>query len=75
VKGNDMNPDSKKFSFNWSDFLSLGRNAILVGLAASLTYMGENIGDVDMGTSGVLMVPLVAVLIDAAVKWSKDNTK
>lgn len=70
-----MNPDSKKFSFNWSDFLSLGRNAILVGLAASLTYMGENIGDVDMGTSGVLMVPLVAVLIDAAVKWSKDNTK
>ena len=70
-----MNPDSKKFSFNWGDFLSLGKNAALVGFAASLTYIGENMGELDMGTSGVLIVPIVAILIDAAIKWSKDNTK
>ena len=70
-----MNPDSKKFSINWGEFLSLGKNAALVGVAASLTYIGENMGELDMGTSGVLIVPIVAILIDAAIKWSKDNTK
>ena len=75
MKGIDMNPDSKKFSFNWSDFLGLGKNALLVGIAASLTYMGDNMDQIDMGTSGILVVPIVAILIDAAIKWSKDNTK
>lgn len=70
-----MNSDSKKFSFNWTDFLGLGRNALLVGVAASLTYMGDNMDQVDMGTSGILFVPIVAILIEAAIKWSKDNTK
>ena len=70
-----MNPDSNKLSFNWSDFLGLGKNALLVGIAASLTYMGDNMDQIDMGTSGILVVPIVAILIDAAIKWSKDNTK
>jgi hypothetical protein len=70
-----MNSDSKKFSFNWADFISLGRNAILVGAAASLAYMGENIGELDFGTSSALMVPIIAIIIEAGVKWAKDNTK
>tara|TARA_R110000765_G_scaffold179317_3_gene285147 strand:+ start:1566 stop:1787 length:222 start_codon:yes stop_codon:yes gene_type:complete len=70
-----MNPNSKKFSFNWIDFISLGRNAVLVGIAASLAYMSENIAELDFGTSGVLMVPIIVVLIEGGGKWAKDNMK
>lgn len=70
-----MNPDSKKFSFNWADFISLGKNAVLVGSAASLAYMSENIDELDFGTSGVLLVPIIVILIEGAMKWAKDNGK
>jgi len=68
-----MNPDSKRFSVNWKDITSLGKNAALVGLAASLTYVGANIGSVDMGDKGVLAVPVIAILIDTCLKWLKSN--
>ena len=70
-----MNTDSKKFTLNTSDLVNLGKNAALVGLAAVLTYVGENIADVDLGTTGIMLVPVVSVAIDTFVKWIKDNTK
>jgi hypothetical protein len=70
-----MNSDSKKCSFNCGDFLSLGKNAILVGCAASLTYVGDNMDDIDMGKSGIMIVPIVAIVIEAIIKWTKDNRK
>lgn len=41
--------DSKAFTLNTSDLVNLGKNALLVGLAAMLTYVGENVSDVDLG--------------------------
>jgi hypothetical protein len=70
-----MNSDSKRFAFNWNDFINLGKNAGLVGLAAALAYMGDNLGELDMGTSSALFVPIFAIMIDAAVKWAKNNQK
>ena len=70
-----MNTDSKKFTLNTSDLVNLAKNAALVGLAAVLTYVGENIADVDLGTTGIMLVPVVSVAIDTFVKWIKDNTK
>ena len=67
--------DSKAFSLNASDLLNLGKNAILVGLAATLTYVGENISNVDLGTTGIMLVPVVSVGIDTLVKWLKNNKK
>lgn len=67
--------DSKKFSLNTTDVVNLGKNALLVGLAAMLTYVGENVSSVDLGTTGVLLVPVVTVGIDTLVKWMKNNTK
>lgn len=66
---------SKPFSLNSGDLVKVGKNALLVGLAAVLTYVGENITKVDLGTAGVMLVPVVAVVIDSLVKWVKDNTK
>lgn len=66
---------SKSFTLNTSDLVNLAKNAALVGLAAVLTYVGENIADVDLGATGVMIVPVVSVGIDTLVKWIKNNTK
>jgi len=64
---------SKKFSLNWADISKIGRNALLVGSAAALTYVAGNLDQIDLGTLGALFVPIVAVGLDTAIKWLKDN--
>ena len=58
---------SKAFSINVADFRRVGINGLLVGLAATLTYVGGNIADVDFGASGMVIVPIISILLDAAV--------
>lgn len=65
--------DSKSFSLNYNDYLVLAKNAGLVALAAGLTFVGENVSDLDLGNAGVMIVPVVAVVIDTVVKWAKNN--
>lgn len=66
---------SKAFTMDVNDVVSIGKNALLVGLAAVLTYVGENLANIDLGAMGPLLVPVVAVVINTIVKWAKDNTK
>lgn len=66
--------DSKSFSLNKNDIIALVKNAGLVALAAGLTFVGENLAKADLGAYGPLLVPVVAVVIDAAVKWAKNNS-
>jgi hypothetical protein len=66
---------SSAFSLNSTDLISVGKNALLVGLAAVLTYVGENLAKVDLGNMSALIVPVVAVVINTVVKWAKDNSK
>jgi hypothetical protein len=70
-----MNYGSKAFSLNTTDLISVGKNALLVGLAAVLTYVGNNLAHLDLGSMSALIVPVVAVVINTVVKWAKDNTK
>ena len=64
---------SKAFSINVADFRRVGINGLLVGLAATLTYVGGNIADVDIGATGIVIIPIISILLDAAVKWAKNN--
>ena len=64
---------SKRFSLNILDFKKVGINGLLVGLAASLTYIGGNLADIEFGASGMGVVPIVSILLDAAVKWANSN--
>ena len=66
---------SKAFSMDMNDIMSVGKNAMLVGLAAVLTYVGENIMKIDLGSMSALIVPVVVVVLNSAIKWAKDNTK
>jgi hypothetical protein len=66
---------SPAFALNTTDLVAVGKNALLVGLAAVLTYVGENITKIDLGNMSALVVPVVVVAINTAVKWVRDNTK
>lgn len=66
---------SKSFTMDVNDLVSVGKNALLVGLAAVLTYVGENISQVDLGNASALIVPVVVVAVNTLVSWIKDNTK
>ncbi len=66
---------SKAFALNTTDLIVVGKNALLVGLAAVLTYVGENLTKIDLGSMSALIVPVVVVVINTVVKWARDNTK
>ncbi len=66
---------SKSFALDVNDLVNVGKNALLVGLAAVLTYVGENITSVDLGSASALVVPVVVVLVNTMVNWVKDHTK
>ena len=66
---------SKSFAMDVNDVINIGKNALLVGIAAVLTYVGENIAKVDLGAASALVVPVVVVLVNTVVNWIKDNTK
>ena len=64
---------SAKFSLDVSDVSTLGKNAALVGGAAALTYIVQNMGTLDLGAMGPLLVPIIAVGLQTAISWLKDN--
>lgn len=66
---------SKAFSMDLNDLVSVGKNALLVGVAAVLTYIGENMANIDLGSASVLVVPIVVVMVNTIVSWIKDHTQ
>ncbi len=66
---------SKKFTLNWGDLTSVIKTAVLVGGAAALTVVAENLEVVDIGVYTPLFVPIIAVGLDTAIKWLKDSSK
>jgi hypothetical protein len=66
---------SRSYQLDKNDVIALVKNAVLVGLAAVLTYVGENLVKLDLGPSVALFVPVVAMVLDSAVKWAKNNVK
>lgn len=70
-----MNEGSKSFQLNKADVIKLVKNTVLVGLAAGLTFFGENLANVNLGPSSALIVPVVALAINTFVRWITDYTK
>lgn len=69
----DPVPNSPAFTLNITDVVNIGKNALLVAVAAGLTYVGENLSHVDLGATGVMIVPIVSVVINTLVRWAKNN--
>lgn len=66
---------SGKFKLNMDDLVKLGKNAALVGVAAGATYASANLTQVDLGSLGVFVVPVVTLFLQSLISWAKDNTK
>ena len=64
---------SKKWSLNGEDLKKLGLNTVFVSLAAGLTYLGAEVGNVDWGSSTALIVPSATLLLGTATQWAKNN--
>ena len=65
---------SQKFSLDAGDIGKLGRNAVLVGISAALTYAASQLGNLELGALGPLVVPIISTVLDSAITWIKDNT-
>lgn len=65
---------SKSYALDVNDLVNVGKNALLVGVAALLTYVGENVAKVDLGSMSALVVPVVVVVVNTLVNWIKDHT-
>jgi hypothetical protein len=66
---------SDKYSLNVDDMKKLGKNALFVGVAAALAYLGQNAANLDLGSATVVLVPVITTVINAVMTWAKDNTK
>lgn len=66
---------SKAFSLNTKDLLIVGKNALLVGGAAALTVVAQNLNVVDLGVYGPIIVPVITIGLDSLIRWMRDNSK
>jgi hypothetical protein len=66
---------SKGLSFDKNDMIVIVKNAVLVGVAAAVTFLAENLAKVDFGQSTALVIPIVAVVLNTVSRWLKDYTK
>jgi hypothetical protein len=64
---------SKSFSVNMDDVMSVLKSAAMVGAAAALTAIVQSIGKIEMGENMVIVIPMVTMALNAAVKWLKTS--
>ena len=65
---------SSRFKFNSMDLMDVLKNAIMVGLAAVLTFVVDNVGNIEMGENLLIVIPMVTMALNAAIRWIKDTT-
>jgi hypothetical protein len=65
---------SKSFSFDKNDLTAVLTNALIVGVAAAITFIGENLAKLDLGQSTALIIPIVAVVLNTVSRWLKNYT-
>lgn len=63
---------SNKYQFNKQDLMKVLKNGAMVGLAAILTYIVQNLGNVEMGPSLVVVLPLITMGLNSAIRWLMD---
>jgi len=67
-----MKDTSKKFQLDKNDLLTIAKNAALVAAAATVTYLGETIANVDLGPSTAFIVPVATLALHALGRWLRD---
>ena len=65
---------SPRFKLNTEDLMEVVKNALLVGVAAILTFVVDNIGKIEMGESLLIVLPMITLGLNTAIRWIKDYT-
>lgn len=66
---------SEKFKLNKEDMLELVKNTSLVASAAALTFLSENIAELDLGPSTAFIVPVATLIIHSGLRWITNYSK
>ncbi len=66
---------SKSFALDVGDIASLLKNALLVAVSAFLTVLVNNLASLDLGQYTPMIVPMIAVILNTAIQWVRDNSK
>lgn len=64
---------SKSFSINVQDLVSVGKHAAIVAAAAGLTALVNSLGNIQMGESTIILVPMVSMGLKAVIKWLETS--
>jgi hypothetical protein len=64
---------SSKMEVNATDWKKVVINTLIVGAAAAITFLGQQISQVDFGQFGTFVVPLISGALVFLQKWLKDN--
>tara|TARA_R110000851_G_scaffold320380_1_gene485212 strand:+ start:49 stop:255 length:207 start_codon:yes stop_codon:yes gene_type:complete len=66
---------SGSFKLNGAEVILVLKTGLLVGAAAGLAFVSENLINIDLGAFGPLIVPVVTVGLQSIITWIRDNTK
>jgi hypothetical protein len=58
---------------NTEKLKKIGRGALIAGGGAILTYLAENTGDIDFGSSTPLVVAVLSIMINAGREFLKSD--
>lgn len=64
---------SKSYSFDYTDALKVVRHAAIVGAAAALTVAIENVGGMNFGSATPVLLPIISIALNAAMRYIKSN--
>lgn len=70
-----MNGTSSFLKLDFNDVKLILKNTALVAASAGLIYLSDNIGKLDLGVYGPLLVPVVTGALNTAVRWLTDYSK
>lgn len=68
-----VGPTSPAFQLDSHDLKGLGRNLLIILVAYGVTYFSTHVMAVDVDSTTMMIVPIVAGAIDAAVRFFKSN--
>jgi len=68
-----MQNTSGAFSLDLTDVKKLGIHALLVGVAAALTVAVDSLGSLNLGAYTAVVVPIVSIGLNTALKWIRAN--
>jgi hypothetical protein len=68
-------PDSPKYKLNKEDMLKVAKGAGIAAGGAFFAFLLEILPQIDFGEVAYIAIPMISILINAALKFFKNNKK